>query len=122
MATGPRVGCAVERTRKGVRWRGAECGLRLSAHIVGFICAGAADGTVKVWDRRALGGALHTFALHSSPIMRVEWAPYRKGAHRTHAHMNVFPSHVAPFPDLEPLSSDQCHRQRRRSGSGRKWF
>jgi hypothetical protein len=43
-------------------------------------CAGAADGSVKVWDRRALGGALHTFALHASPIMRVEWAPYRKGA------------------------------------------
>ena len=35
---------------------------------------------MKVWDRRALGGALHTFQLQEKPIMRVEWAPYRKGA------------------------------------------
>ena len=42
--------------------------------------AGAADGSVKVWDRRHLKDAVHTFKLHDSAIMRVEWAPYKKGA------------------------------------------
>lgn len=41
--------------------------------------AGAADGSVKVWDTRHLKDAVHTFKLHDSAIMRVEWAPYKKG-------------------------------------------
>ncbi len=41
--------------------------------------AGAADGSVKVWDTRHLKDAMHTFKLHDSAIMRVEWAPYKKG-------------------------------------------
>jgi WD40 repeat protein len=44
--------------------------------------AGAADGSLKVWDRRKLpasgsvaDGTLHTFNYHSEAIMRVEWHP-----------------------------------------------
>ena len=47
--------------------------------------AGAADGSVKVWDRRNLSTALHSFRPHNKPIMRVEWAPYKKGEALTHA-------------------------------------
>lgn len=45
--------------------------------------AGAADGTIKVWDSRQLGSsnapALHTFAVHTEAVMRVEWCPHRAG-------------------------------------------
>lgn len=45
--------------------------------------AGAADGTIKVWDARQLGGAnppaLHTFSMHTEAVMRVEWCPHRAG-------------------------------------------
>ena len=34
---------------------------------------------MKVWDRRNLSSALHSFRPHNKPIMRVEWAPYKKG-------------------------------------------
>jgi WD40 repeat protein len=44
--------------------------------------AGAADGSLKVWDRRKLpatgsapDGTLATFSYHSEAIMRVEWHP-----------------------------------------------
>lgn len=47
------------------------------------IATGAADGTVKVWDHRSLGGnratALHTFAVHTAAVMHVEWCPHRSG-------------------------------------------
>ncbi len=32
-----------------------------------------------MWDRRNLSSALHSFRPHNKPIMRVEWAPYKKG-------------------------------------------
>lgn len=41
--------------------------------------AGAADGSVRVWDRRTLAEPLHHFQTHDKPIMRVEWAPYKAG-------------------------------------------
>ncbi|EIE23954.1 WD40 repeat-like protein [Coccomyxa subellipsoidea C-169] len=44
-----------------------------------MLVTGAADGSVKVWDRRQLKEAVHTFKLHDSAIMRVEWAPYKPG-------------------------------------------
>lgn len=49
-----------------------------------MLCAaGAADGTIKVWDTRQLGGAnppaLHTFSMHTEAVMRVEWSPHRAG-------------------------------------------
>jgi WD40 repeat protein len=47
------------------------------------VMAGAADGTVKVWDSRSLGGnratALYTFAVHTEAVMHVEWCPHRSG-------------------------------------------
>lgn len=47
------------------------------------IATGAADGTVKVWDSRSLGGnratALYTFAVHTEAVMHVEWCPHRSG-------------------------------------------
>ena len=46
--------------------------------------AGAADGTLKVWDRRKLGQegspqALFSLALHKQAIMRVEFMPTAPG-------------------------------------------
>ncbi len=38
---------------------------------------------MKIWDQRTLGGnratALHTFAVHTEAVMRVEWCPHRAG-------------------------------------------
>jgi histone-binding protein RBBP4 len=54
------------------------CGLRDY-----MVATGAADGTIKVWDTRQLGGpnppALHTFSMHTEAVMRVEWSPHRAG-------------------------------------------
>lgn len=40
---------------------------------------GASDGSVRVWDRRRMGGvgaqSLHSFGLHTGAVMRVEWSP-----------------------------------------------
>ncbi|KAK9814957.1 hypothetical protein WJX73_003132 [Symbiochloris irregularis] len=47
-----------------------------------YLATGAADGSVKVWDKRRLGvnhGPLHTFTLHRQATMRVEWAPWQSG-------------------------------------------
>ena len=46
--------------------------------------AGAADGTLKVWDRRKLGlegtpQAMLSLALHKQAIMRVEFMPTAPG-------------------------------------------
>lgn len=53
-----------------VDWSGlrAEC-----------VVTGAADGTVKVWDRRRPDGAVHSFHHHSAAAMHVEWSPHRAG-------------------------------------------
>ena len=47
------------------------------------LCTGAADGSLKVWDRRKLSSAaaespqeaLFSCKHHSAPIMRLEWSP-----------------------------------------------
>ncbi|CAK0756589.1 hypothetical protein CVIRNUC_002468 [Coccomyxa viridis] len=44
-----------------------------------LLVTGAADGTVRVWDRRHLSAPLFDFRPHDKPIIRVEWAPYKKG-------------------------------------------
>ena len=38
--------------------------------------AGAADGSLKVWDRRNTGKAAFSLDMHTSPLLRVEWANY----------------------------------------------
>ena len=55
-------------------------------HAALWCNAGAADGSVKVWDKRDLSTALHSFRPHNKPIMRVEWAPYKKGKLPTNLH------------------------------------
>jgi len=40
--------------------------------------AGAADGGLKVWDKRNTGQAAFSFDTHTSPLLRVEWANYPK--------------------------------------------
>lgn len=46
-------------------------------------CAGAADGSLKVWDKRKLtqegGHALFTFNYHTGPVLRAEWSPSAPG-------------------------------------------
>ena len=48
-----------------------------------LVLSGAADGTIKVWDARQLGSGkpppLHTFAVHTEAVMRVEWSPHHAG-------------------------------------------
>ena len=34
---------------------------------------------MRVWDRRHLSAPLFDFRPHDKPIIRVEWAPYKKG-------------------------------------------
>jgi hypothetical protein len=41
--------------------------------------AGAADGSVKVWDRRATAAPAFAFQHHSEAVMRVEWSPHKPG-------------------------------------------
>lgn len=41
--------------------------------------AGAADGTVRVWDRRSTGSPAWAFTYHSHAVTGVEWSPHRKG-------------------------------------------
>ena len=59
--------------------------------------AGAADGSVKVWDRRNLSTALHSFRPHNKPIMRVEWAPYKKGKLPMHSLYIGIMCHIVCF-------------------------
>lgn len=44
---------------------------------------GAADGSLKVWDKRKLGAdggsALFTFAHHTGAVLRAEWSPSHPG-------------------------------------------
>jgi hypothetical protein len=66
---------------KQAGWCVAHYALRVPLHSLNP--AGAADGSLKVWDRRKLpasGAAaaaadacLHVFAFHRDAIMRVEW-------------------------------------------------
>ncbi|GBF95359.1 hypothetical protein Rsub_07787 [Raphidocelis subcapitata] len=55
---------------------------RLDAHMV---ATGAADGSLRVWDRRKLTGSTHkgsaavrVFKQHTEAIMRIEWHPADK--------------------------------------------
>ena len=46
--------------------------------------AGAADGSLKVWDKRKLaadggGHALFTFNHHTGAVLRAEWSPSAPG-------------------------------------------
>jgi len=43
-----------------------------------FVATGAADGGLKVWDKRNTGQAAFSFDTHTSPLLRVEWANYPK--------------------------------------------
>eukprot|EP00891_Asterochloris_glomerata_P005462 jgi/Astpho2/5462/fgenesh1_pm.00077_%23_3_t len=58
----------------------------LDLHVVDWnplrpelLATGASDGSVRVWDRRRMGGvgaqSLHSFGLHTGAVMRVEWSP-----------------------------------------------
>ncbi len=40
------------------------------------LATGAADGTVKIWDRRNTSSALFSFSLHQGAVMHVEWCPH----------------------------------------------
>lgn len=62
-------------------------GRRASRASLLLLRAGAADGSVRVWDTRELARPLHTFALHVKPTMRMEWSPTHPGA--THHHPKV---------------------------------
>ncbi|KAK9838348.1 hypothetical protein WJX81_006464 [Elliptochloris bilobata] len=48
----------------------------LQPHLV---ATGAADGSVRVWDKRELARPLHIFAVHVKPTMRMEWSPTHEG-------------------------------------------
>ena len=46
-----------------------------------YIATGAADGTLKVWDRRMLtspNACAFSFSFHKKAIMRVEWDPFNE--------------------------------------------
>ena len=50
--------------------------------------AGAADGSLKVWDKRKLaadggGHALFTFNHHTGAVLRAEWSPSAPGEVQT---------------------------------------
>ncbi|PSC71637.1 WD-40 repeat-containing MSI4 [Micractinium conductrix] len=44
-----------------------------------LLVTGAADGTVRVWDRRSTGSPAWAFTYHSHAVTGVEWSPHRKG-------------------------------------------
>ena len=58
-------------------------------------CAGAADGSLKVWDKRKLGAegghALFTFNHHTGAVLRAEWSPGAPGQLLLHSglHSNM---------------------------------
>ena len=58
-------------------------GWRVSLRTAGSVPrAGAADGSLRIWDRRKIGGkdaAMFTFDLHTEALMHVEWCPHRPG-------------------------------------------
>ena len=41
--------------------------------------AGAADGSLKIWDRRKPNEATYSSSFHTRSLLRVEWANYRPG-------------------------------------------
>ena len=54
--------------------------------VMVYIChglAGAADGSLKIWDKRKLGpdggNALFTFNHHTGAVLRAEWSPSSPG-------------------------------------------
>jgi histone-binding protein RBBP4 len=42
-----------------------------------LLVTGAANGSIKVWDRRRMDGALNTFLHHTEATMHVEWLQRR---------------------------------------------
>ena len=43
------------------------------------VVTGAADGSLRVWDRRRADTALFSFHHHAAAAMHVEWSPHRPG-------------------------------------------
>lgn len=55
------------------------------------LSVGAADGSLKVWDKRKLaadggGHALFTFNHHTGAVLRAEWSPSAPGEHEMLHH------------------------------------
>ena len=101
---------------------------------VSYHATGAADGSLRIWDRRKIGGkdaALFTFDLHTEALMHVEWCPHRPGVVASCGEDKVHDNRlrrmqVAPNVVLEPESwcltapscsnltcSSACHRRMR---------
>ena len=66
----------LRRSHASLLWMGSQAG---------HITAGAADGALKVWDKRKLDQAAFSFDVHSRALMRVEWASYGPGRHNKHS-------------------------------------
>lgn len=62
------------------------------------LSAGAADGSLKVWDKRKLtadggGHALFTFNHHTAAVLRAEWSPSAPGSfHMLQAYSSLMPA------------------------------
>jgi histone-binding protein RBBP4 len=44
-----------------------------------LVATGAEDGGVRVWDKRNLGGALHSLTHHTRRVTSLEWSPHTIG-------------------------------------------
>ncbi len=64
--------------------------------------AGAADGSLKVWDKRKLGpdggNALFTFNHHTGAVLRAEWSPSAPGELHMPAHQDLLAAHPCSKP------------------------
>ncbi len=72
------------------------------------VLAGAADGSVRVWDARDLAQPLHAFAVHVKPTMRLEWSPTHPGPRPSMPQASLFaasPKHPARGPHLAQLEA-----------------
>ena len=68
--------------------------------------AGAADGSLKVWDKRKLGpdggSALFTFNHHTGAVLRAEWSPSAPGELHMPTHQDLLcsPSLQQTWPHI----------------------